>query len=30
MEALIFVACGIIGLGIAKVVITAGRNIGWL
>lgn len=30
MEILIVVACGVIGLGISRVVINAGRNIGWL
>ncbi len=30
MELIIVLACGIVGLGIARVVINAGRNIGWL
>lgn len=30
MELVILLACGIAGLGISKVVITAGRNFGWL
>lgn len=30
MELVIILACVIAGLGISKVVIAAGRNIGWL
>lgn len=30
MELVILLACGIAGLGIARIVIAAGRNLGWL